>query len=106
MTPTIAAIKAAPQVEHDQLVAQAREEGGWTGQMLAAWAGVCARDHGLTTDCPFTADEPDLARRWLHAKAQGRDAQPPKADVVPLSAPKAWAPKFGTTHAARCAVED
>lgn len=102
---TIAAIKAAPQLEHDRLVAQAREEGGWTGQMIAAWAGVCARDNALAIDCPFTDDEPELANRWRTAHGQGRDAPAPTAQVTPL--PKTpWLPRHGTTHAARCAPQD
>lgn len=103
-SPTIAAIKSAPQVEHDRLVAEARRAGGWTAQVTAAWAGACAREDALDIAYPFTTDEPDLRRRWLNAYGQGRVADLPTAEIHGID--RAWAPRPGTTHAARCAVED
>lgn len=102
----IAANQTATLAEHDQLVADARANGGWSGEVMAAWAGVTAREAGLSIACPFTDDEPALAHRWRAAYGQGRHAGVPTADVIPLR-PAAWAPKPGITHAARCvATED
>lgn len=95
---------SASRTEHDRLVAEARQTGGWSGCLLAAYAGVIAAEH-LDIDCPFAAAEGMNAEWWRRGHAQGLGTPIPKASVTVLPA-RVWIPKHGTTHAARCVRED
>lgn len=92
-------------LEHDRLVTQARKEGGWTGCLVASYAGIIAAEHDLDIACPFGPSETMNAEWWERGRAQGAAMMIPKASVTHLPT-RTWAPKPGTTHAARCAVED
>lgn len=90
----------AAREEHDRLVAEAREAGGWSGCVIASWAGVTAREAGLAIDCPFGPDEAELAEWWRRGFAQGSAARVPSATIHTLSRSR------GATMAAHSAVND
>lgn len=108
------------QAEHARLVTEAREAGGWTGALVASWAGVTAAEARLDIDCPFGEGEPLLADWWRRGHAQGLDAPVPAATIhrLPLASPtsqqqgapgapgKTWTPIPGCTHAAHAAGPD
>lgn len=93
------------QAEHDRLVREARDAGGWTGALVASWAGVTAAEARLDIDCPFGSDEPQLAEWWRRGHAQGLNAPVPAATVHRLRhKPMKLIP--GCTHTAHAAGPD
>ena len=93
------------RIEHDKLVKEARDKGGWTGALIASWAGIAAAANRLDIDCPFGFGEHDLAKWWRRGFSEGMNAPLPRATIHHFPA-KPWTPIPGCTQAAHAAGTD